>query len=142
MVKNKLLIGKYIPIEERRAMLEENYSPWRRKTIATHFSEVCRKFGQTKYVHINGDSITYEETWKQALTYAKAMLELGVKRRDHIAVLMENDLHYPALFIATSIIGAVIVPLNSMLRQDELAYILTQSDAKYLFFHQTIKRND
>lgn len=142
MGNDKLLIGKHIPVVERRTRLEEQYSPWQRKTIATHFQEVCQRFGTTDYVHINDETITYEETWKRAKAYAKAMLKLGVKRRDHIAVLMENDLHYPALFIATSIIGAVIVPLNSMLRQDELAYILTQSDAKYLFFHQTIKRND
>src|SRR5690625_4370332 len=68
------------------------------------------------------------------------MLQLGVKRRDHIAVLMENDLSYPSLYIATSMVGAVLIPINTMLQKDELAYILNQSETQFLFMHQKIKK--
>ena len=142
MSNNKLLIGKHIPVQERRAQLEKKHAPWSRQTLATHFYAACKTFGKSAYVHINDETITYEETWERATVYAKAMLQMGVKRRDHVAILMENDLHYPSLFIATSMIGAVFVPLNSMLRKDELKYILTQSDSRFLFFHQSIKRNN
>src|SRR5690625_3232199 len=134
MTNEKRLIGRDISVQERRGNLEKFYAPWQRRTIADHFQEATKRFNHLAYVHVDHKTITYQETWHQAKVYAKAMLDIGVKRRDHIAVLMENDLHYPALFIATSLIGAVIVPLNSMLRKDELSYILTQSDAKYLFF--------
>src|SRR5690625_4774334 len=140
MTYNNRLIGKDIPVEKRRAALETNYKHWPRETISTHFAKVIPTFANNPYIYIDDEMITYEDVWLRARHYAKAMLQMGVKRRDHVAVLMQNDLHYPALFIATSMIGAVFVPLNTMLHKDELAYILTQSDAKYLFFHQTIKR--
>src|SRR5699024_7172850 len=41
-----------------------------------------------------------------------------------------------------SLVGAVFIPLNTMLSKDELAYILSQSDARYLVMHDEIKGNN
>src|SRR5699024_1949176 len=79
---------------------------------------------------------TYEAIWKDAIQYAKGLIALGVKRRDHLAVVMDNHDTYPALMIASSIVGSVFVPINSMLAKDELAYILKQSDSSLLFLQQ------
>src|SRR5690625_770875 len=127
MSQENLMIGKYIPVEERRARLEALYNEWTRQTISTHFKHVCEKYSNSPYIFINDEQITYEEVWQQAEIYAKAMLHMGVKRRDHVAFFMENDLQYPSLFIATSMIGAVFIPLNTMLHKEDLGYILAQS---------------
>src|SRR5690625_1437951 len=66
-------------------------------------------------------------------------MRLGVKRRDHIAILMDNDASFPSLMIATSMVGAVLIPINSMLTRGEVEYILTQSDTKYLILQEMVK---
>jgi fatty-acyl-CoA synthase len=126
---------------KRRNTLETRYPTWPRETIATHFSKASAKYYDSPFIHTESEKITYGEIWENANTYAKSLLNLGVKRRDHIAILMENDGAYPALMIASSLIGAVFIPINTMLGEDELSYILCQSDTKFLITHQVVKDN-
>src|SRR5690625_7883534 len=51
---------------------------------------------------------------------------------------MENDKSYPSLMIAASLVGAVFIPINTMLGEEELEYILNQSDAGFLILHDRI----
>lgn len=126
---------------ERRHALESQYPIWARETLATHLSKACVTYHDRPFLHNEDETNTYGEIWTNANTYAKSLLKLGVKRRDHIAILMENDLAYPALMIASSLIGAVFIPINTMLGEDELSYILRQSDTNFLIAHQKVKGN-
>ncbi|MDY0409700.1 class I adenylate-forming enzyme family protein [Virgibacillus soli] len=126
--------------EMRRVALESRYPVWPRNTLATHFSNASITYGDRDFIYMaDGRKATYAEIWEKAEDYAKALINLGVKRRDHVAILMENDLSYPSLIIATSMIGAVCIPLNTMLNKEDLSYILTQSDSRFLIFHDKVK---
>lgn len=129
-------------VAERRAALESGYPEWPRQTIATHFSKQCEKYTDRPFLHTKEATSHYGEIWDSAWTYAKAFMNLGVKRRDHIAILMENSSDYISLMIASSLVGAVTVPINTMLNEDELDYILSQSDSKFLITEQTIKNKN
>jgi fatty-acyl-CoA synthase len=128
-----------VSVAERRNALEGRYPIWPRATIARHFEKSCSEYKERPYMYINNEEFTYGEVWDLAVQYAKAFMKLGVKRRDHIAILMNNDATYPALMIASSMIGAVFIPINAMLTKDELKYILSQSDTQYLLLQQTVK---
>lgn len=135
-------IGRDFSIEERRGALEERFPEWPRHTVAEHFSKMCHQYADRPYIYIEDEIVTYWDVWTEARQYAKSFLKLGVKRREHIAVLMENDAVYPSLMIAASMVGAVFIPINTMLSRDELGYILQQSDSRYLLIHDRIKGND
>ncbi|MGP4106678.1 class I adenylate-forming enzyme family protein [Virgibacillus sp. L01] len=126
-------------VSERRKVLEERFPVWPRDTIARHFSKACSQYKDRPYIYINNEEITYGEVWERAVQYAKAFIKLGVKRRDHLAILMDNDSTFPSLMIASSLVGAVFIPINGMLTKDELRYIISQSDTQYLILEQTIK---
>lgn len=126
-------------VKTRRNNLKERYQVWQRDTVSSHFQKVCQQYKTQPYLYIGNNTITYEQMWQDALLYARSFKQLGVKRRDHIAVLMNNQASYPALMIAASIVGAVFIPINAMLSKKELAYILQQSDAEFLILEQTIK---
>src|SRR5699024_9521060 len=123
-------------VTERRSRLKKDFIPWERQTVASHFAAVCKQYHAREYMHIDGGTYTYEEVWQDAVRYAKGFIALGVKRRDHIAVVTDNHPAYPALMIASSLVGAVFIPINSMLAKDELAYIINQSDARFLLIQQ------
>ncbi|ALX48943.1 class I adenylate-forming enzyme family protein [Lentibacillus amyloliquefaciens] len=123
----------------RREALEARFPVWPRDTIAGHFSKASSDYQNRPYLYINDEEYTYGDIWDRAVQYAKAFINLGVKRREHVAVLMDNDAAYPSLMIASSIVGAVFIPINSMLAKDELEYIITQSDSKFLLLHQKVK---
>lgn len=126
---------------ERRTALEKQFPTWPRGTLATHFQKACTQYKDRPFIIMPEANTTYGEIWENAYKYAKALLNLGVKRRDHIAILMENDPVYPSLMIASSLIGAVFIPINIMLGKDELEYILSQSDTNFLISHQATKGN-
>ncbi|SEQ43843.1 fatty-acyl-CoA synthase [Virgibacillus subterraneus] len=126
-------------VSERRKALEERFPVWPRDTIARHFSKACIQYKDRPYIYINNEVVTYGEVWDRAVQYAKAFIKLGVKRRDHLAILMDNDSTFPSLMIASSLVGAVFIPINGMLTKDELRYIISQSDTQYLILEQMIK---
>ncbi|WP_068676710.1 class I adenylate-forming enzyme family protein [Oceanobacillus sp. Castelsardo] len=128
-----------LSVTERRKALENLYPIWPRDTIAKHFEKSCREYKDRPYIYINEEELTYGEIWDLAVQYAKAFMKLGVKRRDHIAVLMNNDSTYPSLMIASSMVGAVFIPINAMLTKGELGYIVSQSDTQYLLVQQKVK---
>jgi fatty-acyl-CoA synthase len=126
-------------VSERRQALEARFPVWPRDTVAGHFYKVSSQYKDRNYLHIDGETFTYGEVWERAVQYAKALIALGVKRRDHIAVLMNNHAVFPSLMIASSLVGGVFIPINAMLTKDELKYIVSQSDTQFLFLQQKVK---
>ncbi|GGN62944.1 class I adenylate-forming enzyme family protein [Oceanobacillus indicireducens] len=126
-------------VEERRNKLENRFPVWPRDTLARHFEKATKAYAEKPFLYINGEEHRYGDIWERAIKYAKGFMQLGVKRRDHIAILMDNDASFPSLMIAASMVGAVFIPINSMLTKGEVEYILTQSDAKYLVLQEKVK---
>jgi fatty-acyl-CoA synthase len=79
-----------------------------------------------------GSSFTYGALAERARLVAGALRELGVREGDRVAALCTNshvmlELHYGVPWA-----GAVLVPLNTRLSQDEIAYMLEHSGARVL----------
>jgi fatty-acyl-CoA synthase len=59
---------------------------------------------------------------------ARALLALGVRRGDRIALLLPNDAAWVTLFFAAASIGVVTVPLNTRWKAPEIAFALRQAE--------------
>ena len=77
---------------------------------------------------------TYGEVFEKAKNAAGAMQSLGIKRGDHVGILMGNDEHWLSLFYGAALIGAVTVPVNTRFKAAEIDFCLTQADCKLLFY--------
>ena len=85
--------------------------------------------------------IIYEDDLKitsQELKYkvdkiAGFLVNSGIKRNDKIALVVGNCWQFIATMFAISKIGGVVVPINNFLKEEELAYIINDSQAKLLF---------
>ncbi len=129
-------------IAQRRAALERRFPVWPRVTLAAHFERACRGFAARPYFYLDDARVTYGAVWERAVEYAKAFLAMGVRHRDHVAVLMDNDTAFPALMVAASLVGAVFIPINAMLTEREMRYVVAQSDARFLIVRQRVKNRD
>jgi len=127
--------------EERRQRLTSRFPSWPRRTLGAHFRVHCREFAERPYLIASDRTYTYRETWERCWTAAKALLALGVRRRDHVAIWLANEPEYVFLKLAVALVGAVAVPLNTLLREEEMGYMLRQSDSRWLFVHQTAAGN-
>ncbi len=57
----------------------------------------------------------------------------GVQRGDRVAIRLANGIDWVLAFFGTQMLGAVIVPVNTRFTQDEVAYVVEDSGAKYTF---------
>ncbi|MBB3862144.1 long-chain acyl-CoA synthetase [Novosphingobium hassiacum] len=80
-----------------------------------------------------GRSTTYRELSGQAAAVAAALVGQGHNSGDRIGYLGKNSDYYFALFFAVARLGCVLVPLNWRLSEDELAYIVADSEMACLF---------
>lgn len=78
---------------------------------------------------------TWKEVDERADRLANALISMGLKKGDKIAILLENCVEIIELFIATARTGTVAVPLNFRLVADEVRYVADNSDAKAFFVH-------
>jgi fatty-acyl-CoA synthase len=62
------------------------------------------------------------------------MQALGLKRGDHVGILMGNDEKWLSLFYGAALIGAVTVPVNTRFKRGEIEFCLRQADVKALFY--------
>jgi fatty-acyl-CoA synthase len=77
---------------------------------------------------------TYADMLARARSAAGAMQAMGIRRGDHIGILMGNDERWLALFYGAALIGAVTVPVNTRFKTAEIEYCVKQADCKVLFY--------
>lgn len=87
-------------------------------------------FGETtlNFAQVNG----------AANQVANGLVKLGIKKGDKVALSCLNLPYFPIAYFGILKTGATVVPLSVLLKQDEIAYHLTDSDAvAYLCFTGT-----
>lgn len=86
-----------------------------------------------------------KETWsnlrlKEEVDACARLLEiLGVEPGDRVALCMANVPRFVAALLAVGKRGAVAVPVNTFLKEEETAYILADAGAKVLFASTSLK---
>ncbi len=78
-------------------------------------------------------SLTFQELYGRVNKLANSLLEIGVRKGDPIALYMRNRIEMMEALYAISTVGAVSIPINYMVEGENLATLLNQSDAKYIF---------
>ena len=80
----------------------------------------------------DGRSYTYAE-FDAAVNRAALMLaERGIKKSDAVGLLMPNSAEYIIAYFACFKLGALAGPINSLLKAEELTYVLANSEAQAL----------
>ena len=84
-----------------------------------------------------GDTrLSYGQLNALANRVAGALAASGIRPGDHVALLCPNLPHFPAVYFGILKAGAIVVPLNVLLKPREIAYHLRDSDAKAMFCFQ------
>ena len=73
---------------------------------------------------VSGASLTHAELDDQSNQLAQLMYAHGLRRGDHCAILMENDVRYFVVVWAALRSGVYITTVNSHLTNEETAYII------------------
>jgi len=90
--------------------------------------------GEKTFVYLvyEDRSITYREMDQNANRFANYLLGIGAKPGDGLATLMGNSPQFLDVFFGIQKIGMYINTVNTGLRGEGLAFIIDNSDAKFL----------
>ena len=92
----------------------------------------AKKRGKKVALFVDDEKITYGEILEAVDKLAAYLSSLGVKKGDKVAFFLRNSPEFIYSIFAASKLGAVIVPINTFLKEDELTYILDDSGSSVL----------
>ena len=76
-----------------------------------------------------GREVSYAEFAELVAATAGALHDMGVRRGDRVALLMENSVEFLQMLFGAASLGAITVPVNFRLSPREVAYVLADSGA-------------
>lgn len=96
--------------------------------------EQAGKFGDKPFLNLvySDRTISYREMDENANRTANYLLKIGAGPGDGVAMLMNNSPQFLDLFFGMQKIGMYVNTVNTSLRGDSLAYIIDNSDTKFL----------
>jgi acyl-CoA ligase (AMP-forming) (exosortase A-associated) len=77
-------------------------------------------------------TLSYAELWQQACSIAGKLIDLGVEREQRVAIFLEKRVETVSAIFGASTAGGTFVPINPVLRPQQVAYILADCGARVL----------
>ncbi len=77
-------------------------------------------------------SLSYGDLHSHVQRFAGGLHQLGVRRGQHVALLLPNVPQFSIAYFGTHYAGGAVVPLNVLLTAEEISYHLADSDAAAL----------
>jgi len=91
--------------------------------------------GNKTAIYYEGQAYSYAQVAELANRVGNGLLELGLDMEQRVALLMLDSPQLAASFFGAMKIGAVPIPLNTMLRPHDYLYMLNDSRARILLIH-------
>jgi fatty-acyl-CoA synthase len=105
---------------------------WRPITFSDMLGRVSKRFSSNEAIVYRKLRISYRELKDQAERVARAFLGIGVQKGDKVSLWLHNCPEWIYIQLALGMIGAVLVPINTRFKINELQYTLKQSDSRVL----------
>ncbi len=131
---NKTHTGKYV--WQKETLIDE--------TFPDVLDRICEEFPEQdafRYTELDYTR-TYPQFRDDVDEFARALIAMGVKRGDHVAIWATNVPAWYITFWATTKIGAVLVTVNTAYKIHETEYLLRQSDTHTLVMINGYKDSD
>ena len=106
--------------------------PWRRQTLGDLLHRSAARHPHKLAIACGPVRWTYREFDALCDRLAAGLAQQGIAKGDRVAILARNSHAFAALRFALARLGAVLVPINFMLKAEEAAYILRHAGARLL----------
>lgn len=101
--------------------------------LADNLTVTASKHGDRPAVRLGDTVVTYSQLQERAQRVATLLTQRGVGPGDRVGLVLPNVLEFPVLFYGALSIGAVVVPMNPLLKGREVQYYLEDSGASVVF---------
>lgn len=129
------------PAERRRA-IEARHPAWPSLTIAGLQDRAAAYFAERPQILTADRVLTYAEVQAESRRIASGLIAAGLRPGEHVALIMANFPEFALAKLAIARAGGVCIPVNFLLRSQELAYVLGQSDSHFLITMDAFRGHD
>lgn len=95
-------------------------------------------------IYFGDEQITYGELARRINRFGHALRELGVDREDRVLLMLNDTPAFPTAFFAVMRIGAVPIPVNTLLQPADYRFFIENSRARVVIcdqmHHETIRK--
>jgi len=101
--------------------------------LANDLVAAAEKYGDRPAVRAGDLLMRYDELLVAASSVAGELRERGIRTGDRVGMVMPNVPAFPVLFFGALWAGAVVVPMNPLLKAGEIEYHLRDSGASLVY---------
>src|SRR5260221_8033840 len=103
---------------------------WNAQTLGEVLARHAAERPQHEALVTQKQRFTYEDLYLRARSAAGTLHTLGLRRGDHVGILMGNDEKWLALFYGPPLICAATRPVNTRFQTAGINFFLKQADCK------------
>ncbi|VVT15347.1 Long-chain-fatty-acid--CoA ligase [Sphingomonas aurantiaca] len=103
--------------------------PGQPRLLGDMLDSSVRRFGSRNVLDFMGRTLTYAELGQSVDRAARGLQDLGVVKGTRVALCLPNTPYYPILFFAILKAGGIVVNVNPLYVERELAHLLEDSGA-------------
>jgi fatty-acyl-CoA synthase len=112
------------------------------RTVPDLIDELARAFPDREALVGSGQRYTYRQLRTEVRRIARGLAALGVRRGDKVAILMGNRPEWLIADFAITLLGGVMVGVNTWATARELEYVLDHSDTRFLIAVDRFLKHD
>jgi fatty-acyl-CoA synthase len=116
--------------DENISFLLERYNKINRWVVADMIRRSRYHYPDKKALIFRDKSLTYTELEDECNRVANALIDLGVKKYDRVAILAHNTIHHVLTWLGTAKAGGVYLAINYLLRGKDISYCIKHSESK------------
>lgn len=116
--------------KENLDFLMNRYNGVNRWVIADMIRRTCYHHPDKTALVFGDKSLTYSELEAESNRVANALLDLGVKKYDRVAILAHNTVHHVLTWLGCCKIGAVYLAINYLLKGNDISYCINHSESR------------
>jgi long-chain acyl-CoA synthetase len=110
--------------------------------LAVNLARSAKKHPERPALRLGDTTLSYAQFDDLAARAAGRMAELGVATGDRVGLMLPNILEFPVLFHGALRLGAIVVPMNPLLRGREIDHYVLDSGMRLLWVHESVTDAD
>jgi fatty-acyl-CoA synthase len=122
--------------------LPADYSNWVDQTFADAVDFAALHHATREAVVCGETRLNFAQLAARIRRFARGLVALGVRPGDHVSLWMPDCIDWIVARWAVPYLGAVLVPINTRFRDNDVGYVLRQSDSKFLIVDEGFGNTD
>ncbi|WP_193196880.1 class I adenylate-forming enzyme family protein [Nostoc sp. MG11] len=92
--------------------------------------EIVRKYPKKTVIAYNNSRISYQQLYTNIKELSNNLSKIGIVQGDCIALILPNSPEFAIAFYATAKLNAIALPINPLLKEEEINYYIIDSNAR------------